>query len=209
MVGDGPNKGALERLARERGLAPSRVAFLGVRDDVPAILRAASVLALPSAQEGTSNVLLEALAARVPVVASDIAGNRGVVAHEREALLVPVDDAPALATALERILGDPALAWRLAAAGRARVESAHAIEEVALRYLDLFDALPRRPPPSSLRFVLRYLASDLTGPAWMVVRGLARIARGLARRFGRAARGAGRHGAVLARALVGSGVPRR
>jgi len=67
-------------------------------------------------------VLLEAMAAGVPIVATDIPGYRDVARHDREALLVPADDAPATAAAIARILGDAPLATRLRAAGRRRAE---------------------------------------------------------------------------------------
>lgn len=189
LVGDGPAREELERRARELGLE-GRAVFTGVRKDVPAILRAASVFTLPSAQEGLSNALLEALAAGAPAVASDIPGNRSVARHEREALLVPVDDAPALARAIERLLDDRELAARLARAGRARVEEEFTLDGVAGRYLELFDALPRGHAPSLPRFWIRYTLSDLTGLTHLLLRGLVRdavIFLGFTRGFARAA----------------------
>jgi glycosyltransferase involved in cell wall biosynthesis len=120
VVGEGVERAPLESLARERGLLGKSVFFLGVRPDVPNVLRAASVFVLPSAQEGMSNALLEAFAAGAPIVATDIPGNRDMVRDGREGLLVPADDAPALERALERLLEDKSLAGRLGRAARER-----------------------------------------------------------------------------------------
>lgn len=142
LAGEGPLAAELRDLARSLGLE-SRVAFLGTRTDVPDLLRAASVFVLASESEGLSNALLEALASGVPVVASAIAANREVVADGREGLLVPVADADGLARAIERVLGDPALAASLAAAGRARAlehDQARVVEDHAA----LFAAVARQ-----------------------------------------------------------------
>jgi glycosyltransferase involved in cell wall biosynthesis len=182
IVGTGPDRAALEALTAELGLG-ERVAFLGVREDIPKLLRAASLFALPSAWEGLSIALLEALSASVPVVASDIPGNRMVVRHEREGLLVPVDDVPALASTLERLLADRALAERLSAAGLERVHAEFSVERAARECLALFDALPRPAWPPLGPFLGRELARAgvLLGRG---VRALARFAR---KRISRAA----------------------
>src|SRR5581483_2031124 len=131
-AGKGPDAAKLQALARELGLE-ARVSFLGERGDVPQLLRAASVFCLPSAAEGMPNALLEALAAGVPCVATAIPGTTDVVTHDVEALLVPVDDVPALAGALERVLKDEALARRLAASGLERIAREFDMEAVADR----------------------------------------------------------------------------
>ena len=142
LAGDGPERAALERRAARLGLA-GRVEWLGARDDVPALLAEATVLALPSSGEGVPNVALEAMAAGVPVVATDIPGTRDVVADGAEGLLVPAGDAPALAGALERVLGDPALRERLGQAGRARAEGDLDLARVAAEHVALFEGLLR------------------------------------------------------------------
>ncbi len=142
-AGRGPDRAALEALARELGVH-DRVAFLGAREDVPGLLRAASVLVLPSASEGIPNVVLEAFASGTPVVATDIPGTRDVARHEREALLVPVGDAAALAASVVRLLEDRALAERLADAARARVLEEFDLERIADRYAELFRAIAPR-----------------------------------------------------------------
>jgi hypothetical protein len=166
----------LEDLARERGL-DRKIAFLGVRPDVPRVLRAASAFVLPSAQEGMSNALLEAFAAGAPIVATDIPGNHDMVRDGVEGLLVPADDAPALERALERILADKSLARRLGDAARARAEGEYGLDQVARRYLELVDSLPRGRHPSFARFLWRSFTTDLVPLPWLVLRGVARDVR--------------------------------
>jgi glycosyltransferase involved in cell wall biosynthesis len=85
-----------------------------------------------------SNALLEALAAGTPVVATDVPGTNEIVRHEREALLVPLDDPVALAAALERLLTDEALARSLGSRGRERVAETFSLESMVDRYAALF-----------------------------------------------------------------------
>jgi phosphatidylinositol alpha-mannosyltransferase len=109
-------------------LAPDlrrRVHMLGAvgHERLPSYLAGADALvSTPAGQESFGLVLLEAMAAGVPVVATDIPGYREVVRDETDGLLAPPGDADAVAKALRRVLEDPALAERLATAGRARAE---------------------------------------------------------------------------------------
>jgi len=144
-AGVGPRLEEYRALAAELGLA-DRVAFLGARSDVPALHRAASVFVLPSAAEGLPNALLEALACGTPSVATAIPGTTEVATHEREALLVPLDDEEALAAAIVRLLEDRELASRLARAGRERILSEFDMERVTDRYVALFSELVKREP---------------------------------------------------------------
>lgn len=157
LIGQGPAREALE--AQARGLAG--VELLGRRDDVPGRLRGATVVALPSRAEGLSNVLLEALAAGAPVVASRIPSVVEVTGDgpDAAALLAPPDEPAALAAALVRALADGELRGRLAAAGRARVAAAFGIEAVADAYAALFRSLPRAAPPGRLGFAARFAAA--------------------------------------------------
>ena len=125
IAGEGPERGALLALARGEGVA-DRVHLLGWRRDGGALLAAATVLACPSREEALGNVVLEAFSAGVPVVAAAADGPREVVRDGETGLLVPVEDAKALAGALGRVIGDRGLAVRLAAAGRAEFEAVHA-----------------------------------------------------------------------------------
>ena len=117
IAGEGPLAAGLRSRAVSLGLT---VRFAGQRADVPALLAAADVFVLPSAWEGQSLILQEALRAGVPIVATRVGGNPEV-AGEDAAILIPPGDAPRLADAVRTVLGDPALAARLrrAAADRA------------------------------------------------------------------------------------------
>ena len=123
VAGDGRDRGAVQQLPSE---ARSRVVMLGSVPHglLPAYHAAADVFVAPAlGQESFGMVLVEAMAAGVPVVASDIAGYREVVQDGVNGLLVPPDDASALAAAVRRVLGDPELAERLRDNGRARAET--------------------------------------------------------------------------------------
>ena len=133
MAGEGPERGALEALARRHGVA-GRVHFMGWRGDQAALLAACSVLCCPSRQEPLGNVIIEAFSAGVPVVAACAAGPAELIRAGETGLLVPPDRADALADALAAVLGDPALAASLGAAGRAEFDRVHAQAPVLERW---------------------------------------------------------------------------
>src|SRR5262249_9691881 len=83
VVGDGPLRGDLEGLSRRLGVG-GRVRFLGVRSDVPDILRAVDLFAMTSVSEAASLTLLEAMASELPVVVTAVGGNPEIVRHEKE-----------------------------------------------------------------------------------------------------------------------------
>jgi glycosyltransferase involved in cell wall biosynthesis len=120
VAGDGPLRPDLERAVAGGDLP---IAFLGrvAPAEVPAFLAAVDVLAVPSYDEGLPRAVLEAMAMRLPVVASSVGGIPEAIEDQRSGLLVPAGDDEALATALERVLDDPTLASRLGRAGRRRV----------------------------------------------------------------------------------------
>jgi glycosyltransferase involved in cell wall biosynthesis len=122
IAGEGPERASLEALARAEGVA-DRLHLPGWRHDTGALLAGCDVLACPSRHEPLGNVVVEAFAAGRPVVAAAAAGPRELIRPGEDGLLVPVEDAPALATSLGLVLGTPAFAGRLAAAGRARFEA--------------------------------------------------------------------------------------
>ena len=116
FLGDGPLRYQLQREARNRGLG-EQVRFQGHSSDIAAWLRRADVLVRPSFTEGLPLALLEALASRVCVVASDIPGNADLIRHGESGLLFKAGDARALADALQRVLADPAARGMMAANG--------------------------------------------------------------------------------------------
>jgi L-malate glycosyltransferase len=143
MVGDGPLRCELESLASHPDLA-GRVIFLGVRDDVPDILRAVDVFALTSVSEAASLTLMEAMATSVPVVVTDVGGNPEIVRDGIEGWLVPRGDHHAIGSAILRILDDPA-ASAMGAAGRLTAEVRYRIEKTIDQYMNLFCELVPRP----------------------------------------------------------------
>lgn len=136
IAGDGAERRDLERLALRYGLG-DRVAFLGSRRDVGDLLAAADAFVLPSRREGLGVAALEAMAAGRPVVCSHVGGLAHSVVDGGTGLLVPPGDAAALASALARIVEDPALRDRLGAAGPARIADSFSVEAM----LDAHEAL--------------------------------------------------------------------
>jgi glycosyltransferase involved in cell wall biosynthesis len=138
IVGDGPERAALEARAGALGLLPHGVRFLGRRADVPALLRAADVLVLTSDTEGFPNVVLEGMAAGLPVITTP-AGDAPVAVRDGETgHVVAFDDPDALAARLAELAASPALRATLGGAGRARVEAVYAAEGLAGRLLDIY-----------------------------------------------------------------------
>lgn len=121
LAGDGGRREALEALAGRLGVGDA-VRFLGHRDDVPRLLAACDVVALPSRAEALPTALLEAAAAGRPAVATRVGGTPEVVVHGETGLLVEPDDPDALARALADLLLDPERARRLGRAARRRAE---------------------------------------------------------------------------------------
>ncbi|HKO27572.1 MAG TPA: glycosyltransferase family 4 protein, partial [Solirubrobacteraceae bacterium] len=146
MVGDGPDRHALETLASGLGVA-DRIRFLGNRDDVPRLLSAADVFVLPSLWEGLPLALIEAMAARAPIVATSIPGVDEVVADRETALLVPPGDAAALAHAVRRLLDDPTAAARLGHAASLRQAAEFSLDGMVARVEAVYESVlsARRP----------------------------------------------------------------
>ncbi|MFC0407828.1 glycosyltransferase [Roseomonas elaeocarpi] len=133
LAGEGPERAALEALARELGVA-DRTHFLGWRTDAGALLARADVFVCSSRHEPLGNIVLEAFSARRPVVACASQGPRELIQDGENGLLVPTDAPEALAAALSRLLADHALREQLAAAGRRAFEWEHAEAPVIARW---------------------------------------------------------------------------
>lgn len=138
LAGDGPLRTILERRAHELDIA-DRCVFLGHRTDVMQLLAAADVFVLPSRFEGLPVSVLEAMAAARPVVATAIGGTDEAVSDEVTGLLVPPGDPSALAGAIGRLRSDPALARRLAVAGRARIQADFSVETTTERVMAVYE----------------------------------------------------------------------
>lgn len=145
LAGDGPDRGMLQGLAGDLGIA-ERVAFLGLRDDIDVLLRAADALVLASRSEALPMALLEAMAAGLPVVATRVGGVPEVVEPDRSGALVAPDDAGALGGAIERIVADADLRRAWGQRGRAIVENRFRIETMCEHRMSLFEELLSRAP---------------------------------------------------------------
>ena len=147
LVGDGAARPELEALAAELGQR-ERVRFTGFREDRLAFLRGFDLFVLPSALEGIPRCVMEAMAAGIPVVASDIEGSRTLVRSGETGLLFPVGDHEALRAGIRSLLDEPATRARLASAARDLVNERFSAERMARDYLRLYgDLLGRRAAP--------------------------------------------------------------
>jgi glycosyltransferase involved in cell wall biosynthesis len=140
IVGEGSEADALRKRARELG-APvaERVIFTGRRDDISALTADLTIAVLPSLREAQGISLLEAMARRIPVVASDVGGIPEVVTDGVDGLLVPPADPAALADALVRLLRDPRLRERLGEAGYGTVAERFSIDAQVRRIEAVYD----------------------------------------------------------------------
>lgn len=133
FVGDGPLQSELSALARQLRL-DGKVYFLNWRKDVPQILREMDVFALSSFSEGMSNAILEAMAARKPVVATAVGGNTELVVEGETGLLVPSDDHHRMAQALLHLLRDAPRRAAMGQAGRRRLEAHFTLPQMLRNY---------------------------------------------------------------------------
>ena len=140
VVPDSDYRSELEDHIRRLGLQ-GRVTFTGFRLDVPELLSAVTVSVLPSLSEGLSNVVLESMAASVPVVATRVGGIPEAIEEGVSGLLVPPRDSVALANAMLRILQDRELAGRLGDAGRRRVAERFGLKNMVQETEQLYSTL--------------------------------------------------------------------
>lgn len=136
LVGDGPRRRELEDLTRREGVA-ERVRFHGNRTDVAELMAAHDLMLHCTFSEGFPNVVIEAMAAGLPVIASDIPPCREVLDNGSCGILAPVRDARALRAAIIRLMHRPELRHQQAARARALVERQYRIEDCARRYAEL------------------------------------------------------------------------
>jgi glycosyltransferase involved in cell wall biosynthesis len=139
LAGDGPLRPDLEREAQTLGLG-ERVVFLGDRRDIAAVLASMDVAVLTSDSEGLSNVILEAMAAGLPVVAYNVGGN-GELVDECRGALIPVGDESGFAVAVQNLLDHAALREQQGATARRFVEGTFGLDRVRHSYEDLYATL--------------------------------------------------------------------
>jgi glycosyltransferase involved in cell wall biosynthesis len=140
LVGGGSLRGQLVRQLADLRLQ-SRVHFCGWRPDIPSVMKLACGLALPSLWEGMPNVVLEAMAAGLPVVASDVEGVAELVVPGETGFLVPSKSVEDLTNALSKLLSDPERARRMGQAGQRRVASEFSWDRMAAAYAELYEKL--------------------------------------------------------------------
>lgn len=141
MVGDGPLRSELESMAANLGIA-DRVKFLGIRRDIPEILRAAEAFALTSVSEAASLTLLEAMATGLPAIVTKVGGNPEIVREGVEGLHIPRGDAEALGSRIAELFSDQARLHQLGRAARQRVLNHYRLEQTIDAYGRLYDLTP-------------------------------------------------------------------
>ncbi len=139
-------------LAHRLGLQ-DRLIFTGFRPDIEHLLPELSVSVLPSHSEGLSNVLLESMAAGVPVVASRVGGTPEAIQDGETGLLVAAGDPRALADAIRRVLSNSDLARRLGTAARQAASDRFSMPRLIEATTDLYDSLLSTAPQGNLRAV--------------------------------------------------------
>jgi sugar transferase (PEP-CTERM/EpsH1 system associated) len=140
IVGEGPERSALESLSRELHLS-DLVRFAGAREDVPEQLKAMDLFVLPSINEGISNTILEAMATGLPVVAARVGGNPELIVNGVTGSLYEPGTADTLESDLMRYIADSRLRRKHGAAGRHRVVQNFSLESMVVNYLNLYDEI--------------------------------------------------------------------
>ncbi|MCK4622637.1 MAG: GT4 family glycosyltransferase PelF [Desulfuromonadales bacterium] len=140
VVGDGQQRSELENLTQILSLQ-NNVRFLGTRSDIPELLSALNVFVLPSFSEGLSLTLVEACASGIPIVATDVGGNKEVVLHDQNGLLVPSDHPEALGRAILRVLADGDKAQTMGKRGRQIFEESFTLKAMVKKYENLYESL--------------------------------------------------------------------
>lgn len=140
IAGDGPLRKDLEKTSEVIGVRP-RTRFLGWREDTAALLAAADIFVCPSRHEPLGNVVLEAWAQGMPVIAADSYGPGTLIENRETGILVPVDDAPTMGKALRNLFEDDQLRHRIARQGQQAYKKNFTEQIVIDQYLDFFESL--------------------------------------------------------------------
>jgi glycosyltransferase involved in cell wall biosynthesis len=138
IAGSGPLEAELKGLTAQMGVA-DRVRFLGWREDAPRLYRTADACLFPSRFEPLGNVVIQAWAHGLPVVAAMSDGPAALIRPEQDGILVPINDARSLALAARRLILDPGLRRRLAEAGAARVQEEFSADRVVAQWRGLLE----------------------------------------------------------------------
>ncbi|MFP4029188.1 MAG: glycosyltransferase [Candidatus Brocadiia bacterium] len=183
LVGEGPLRSELEQKAKTEGLQ-DRVVFAGHREDIPELLSGMDVFVLPSHYEALGLVLIEAMAAGIPVVATRVGGVPGVLRDGKEGLLVPSHDPKAMSETILSVAVDEKLAAKLADNARRRADRLFTVDHMIREYEKLYGQQREKEPehPGSPRIlvlmpavhfhapiVLRELCKAFPGAEWKVM----------------------------------------
>ncbi len=155
VIGEGCCREPMERLAAEIGLGPANVEFLRRRDDVSGLLAAADMLVLCSDHEGFPNVLLEGMAAGLPVITTPAGDAGAIVQHGVTGYVVQFDDVQGIAEHMVRLARSPEMRRQLGRAGQERVKEHHSLERLPGRVLSAYRSIAEQQGSRELLNVLQ------------------------------------------------------
>jgi len=138
LLGDGPELPFVRNTAKDLGVK-EKVIFAGMRSDIPQCLSLVDIYVQPSKFEGVPNAVLEAMAAGLPVIATNVGGVPEIVEDGRTGILVEVDDEKTLARSIELLIEDPEKRRKMGSLGRKRVTSLFSIEKMVSEYEKLYE----------------------------------------------------------------------
>jgi glycosyltransferase involved in cell wall biosynthesis len=164
IAGEDLGSGAsLERSARDLNLSPRHVAFLGKCEYIPALLSQSRALVLCSDYEGFPNVILEAMAARLPVITTPAGDAARIVEHQTTGFVLQTEDVQGLADAMIKLARQPKLCVRMGEAGRWRSEERYDVASLPERLLSVFGQFARQQQKISLLKLLPPTAAAKAG----------------------------------------------
>jgi len=140
LAGEGPLRQQLEQKAEILGIKP-RVRFLGWREDVASLFASADIFVCSSRHEPLGNVVIEAWAQGIPVIAADSLGPGMLIKQNESGILVPVDDSAALGRSIKLLAENPTLRERLAEGGYAAYQAGHTEQAVVEKYMQFFQKI--------------------------------------------------------------------
>lgn len=138
ILGSGPERKRLEEFARSIGVGRA-CRFPGFRREIPVYLSLMDIFVFPTKQEGLPCALMEAMSMGLPVVATDIRGNRDIVTDGKTGMLIPTEQPGAVADACRRLLADPESARRMALCGQALVRKEFDTQLTVARQLEIYE----------------------------------------------------------------------
>ncbi|NIA09571.1 MAG: glycosyltransferase [Nitrospiraceae bacterium] len=137
IVGDGPERDKLKSIINKH-YTRNRVILTGHLNDVPVVLNCFDLFVLPSGSEGLSNVVLEAMACGLPVIAYDVGGNKELIVNEKGGYLVDLNNRTGFSKAIESLMRDPVLRKQMGDYNRARVSKNFSVKNMAALYSAMY-----------------------------------------------------------------------